>query len=188
MDQLNNFLLNTLSALIANLIVGGLLYWFITKLLNLDVINKNHDLVISENKIKTIEYLKMISLEISTLIDQFSQDIVDEEITFRSGFHYDISTYIWDSLNREGELSRLIDIKLYVKILEFYKAVKFAQDKVSDSLKVLYFPVIEFFNDGRTEEIYNQLEKLHKNSVLDFVEKGRELPREIDLFIKTLED
>jgi hypothetical protein len=121
-----DFLSNFLSDILAGGVIGALLAWFVgLRLGRLERSEEQKDTKIGE-KNRAIQYLTLLGKEIEELIDRLPVELEKFSET-GWGREIQIDTPFWDSIDRSGELPRLLHPNMVRCLTQYYGHIAFAR-------------------------------------------------------------
>jgi len=122
----DNFWPNFWSDIIAGAFIGGLFGWFIARRLSaLERFEQERDLEITKRE-RAIQYLTLIRKEIQDLIKRLPGELVKFTET-GWGREIRIDTPFWNSIDRSGELPRLLHPSMVLFLTQFYGDLAYAR-------------------------------------------------------------
>ena len=117
---------NFISDLLAGGIIGSLFAWFVgVRLSRLERSEHQKEVELNEKR-RAIQYLELIQKEIEVLMEKLPTELKNFSET-GWGREIRIETPFWDTVDKSGDLPRLVDPSLLQSLTEFYGYLTFAR-------------------------------------------------------------
>lgn len=123
---LENFFANLFSDLIAGGIIGTILGWYLGRTLQWEERDQQQKDALISDKQKAVQYLKLLRDEIADLKDRLPKELTDFNET-GWGREIRIESPFWETVDKGGELPKLLHPNMVKYITQFYGHVELAR-------------------------------------------------------------